>query len=354
VEDEKRLFVATISADGSVPSELRLFQRGVNDYHDGDRILFDEESANSMMERYRARGIELMSDYEHQSLVRPPIEAPASSKKWTPEVRSDGFYATDIKWTDRAKSMIAAGEYRYYSIAAKVNPKTQRAVEIINFALTNNPAANHIAPLKAASAVNNPEKKMAENELKPGNESVFVALGLKPDADVSIATATASEMLDMKQQLLSVTKSSNLSEALGKMHAFAAAHERYQRAEQMLIASETTQHEKEFDAMVRHGESVLKKLSPAMVKGEWIQSLRRSPKEGIVALKSFLESAPALVTNKVIIEDPDELANVELDPAVIEAAKRFVGDDPVTLKTRLDSIRAAKLEDIRARKAASR
>lgn len=152
MEAEKRLFVASIGIDGNVPSELRLFHEGVNEYADGDRILFDEEAAQSIMSRYQSRGIDMMADYEHQSLQRPPIEAPASAKKFTPEVRGDGLYAADIRWTDRARQMITAGEYRYYSIAAKVDPKTGRAVELINFALTNNPAAIGIAPLKAASA----------------------------------------------------------------------------------------------------------------------------------------------------------------------------------------------------------
>lgn len=152
MEQEKRLFVASFAGDGNVPTELRLFHAGVNEYNDGDRLLFDDEAAKSVMSRYSMRGIDMMADYEHQSLARPPIEAPASAKKWMPEVRNGDLYATDIRWTDRAKSMIAAGEYRYYSVAAKVDPKSNRIVEMINFALTNNPAANHIAPLKAASA----------------------------------------------------------------------------------------------------------------------------------------------------------------------------------------------------------
>lgn len=152
METEKRLFVASLTGDGNVPSELRLFHSGVNEYSDGDKILFDEESAKSIMGRYAARGVDLMADYEHQSLQRPPIEAPASAKKFVPEIRAGDLMATNIAWTDRARSMIAAGEYRYYSIAAKVDPKTGRAVELINFALTNNPAAVGIAPLKAASA----------------------------------------------------------------------------------------------------------------------------------------------------------------------------------------------------------
>jgi phage I-like protein len=151
VEEERRLFIASISSDGNVPSELRLFKSGINEYSDGDKILFDDEAAESVMSRYVAKGIDLMADYEHMSLVRPPVEAPASAKRWTPEVRNGDFMATNIAWTDRAKAMIAAGEYRYYSIAAKVNPKTGRPVEMINFALTNNPAAMNIAPLKAAS-----------------------------------------------------------------------------------------------------------------------------------------------------------------------------------------------------------
>lgn len=164
MEQEKRLFVASLSGDGNVPSELRLFHAGLNEYSDGDKILFDDVAAESVMTRVAARTIDFMADYEHQSLIKPPIEAPASAKKWTPELRNGDLMATDIKWTDRAKSMIAAGEYRYYSIAAKVDPKTSRAVEVINFALTNNPAAIGIAPLKAASAAELAPATMVDNE----------------------------------------------------------------------------------------------------------------------------------------------------------------------------------------------
>lgn len=153
MEEERRVFTASISNDGNVPSEIRLFQSGINHYSDGDKILFDEEAAESVMKRYREKGIDLMADYEHMSLQRPPIEAPASAKKWVPEVRGGDLIASSIGWTERAKSMIAAGEYRYYSVACKVDPKTGRCMEMINFALTNNPAAVGIAPLKAASAI---------------------------------------------------------------------------------------------------------------------------------------------------------------------------------------------------------
>jgi hypothetical protein len=130
----------------TAPTEIRLLRAGWNDY-EGGSLLFDTEASQAVMAKWRERGLELMADYEHQSLTVPPIVAPAAAKRWVPEVRRGDFYATQIEWTAKARAHIEAGEYRYFSIAARVDPKTQRVREMINFALTNNPAANRIDPL---------------------------------------------------------------------------------------------------------------------------------------------------------------------------------------------------------------
>ncbi len=139
--------------DGSAPSEIRLFKRGENVSNKGT-FLFDDEAGASVIALYLERGLELMADYEHMSLVDPPIVAPASAKSWVPEVRDDGLYATQIKWTDRARAMLEAGEYRFFSPAFRFDPKTMRVHYLINFALTNLPALNELRPLMAASSEN--------------------------------------------------------------------------------------------------------------------------------------------------------------------------------------------------------
>lgn len=137
------------------PTEFQLLKPGRNAYI-GDELLFDDQAAAEVMKRYRARGLDLMADYEHQSLASPPVIAPAAAKRWVPEVRGGSLLATQIAWTEQARRMLMAGEYRYFSIACRFTPSTKRVTEVVNFALTNLPAADNIAPLMAASASRRP------------------------------------------------------------------------------------------------------------------------------------------------------------------------------------------------------
>lgn len=138
-------------ADGKAPSEFRIFKAGQNPSTKGT-FLFDEEAAASVMALWAERELDLMMDYEHMSLVKPPIIAPASAKKFVPEVRQGELWATQVQWTERARQMLEDGEYRYFSPAFHFDPETGRIYYLINVALTNNPALNAAAPLMAATA----------------------------------------------------------------------------------------------------------------------------------------------------------------------------------------------------------
>jgi phage I-like protein len=335
-----------VAADGSVPTEFCLLKAGINSYSDGDKILFDDEAAAETMRRYQARGVDLMADYEHQSLNKSLVGGiPASAKKWVPEVRSGALMAASVSWTDKAKSMLAAGEYRFFSIACRVDEKTGRCVELINFALTNLPAGNDIAPLMAASMDLGTETNMPDH-----SESVYVALGLKPDADSETAINTAGELATLKRQVLAITKTTSIADAIGAVQAHAATHERYQVAESKLHVVETSQREGEFDALMRQAD-LDGKMTPAMAKGEWIAEMRTAP-NGVATLKSFLARAPVVVSRKTLVEEAGEADNVELTDAEITVAKKMTGDDSMALKKRLDMLRASKLEEIKMRKAA--
>ncbi len=138
-------------ADGKAPESFRLFRAGLNTSVKGT-FLFDEEAATSVIALWIERGNDLMMDYEHMSLVKPPIIAPASCKKFTLEVRNGELWAVGCQWTDRARAMLEAGEYRFFSPAFHFDPETGRIYYLINCALTNNPALNAARPLMAASA----------------------------------------------------------------------------------------------------------------------------------------------------------------------------------------------------------
>ena len=161
------------------PSEFRLFSYGVNATMKGD-FVFDERSAESTMAMYAKQGVPYMGDYEHMSLVRPPIKAPASITEFVPQIRTDStgkpeLWATNVHWTDDAKAEVEAGHYRLYSPAfmpdrdADGNPTPDNHIDyLINVSLTNLPATYGLQPLVAASAAQTSEgdAPMDEEKLK--------------------------------------------------------------------------------------------------------------------------------------------------------------------------------------------
>lgn len=135
-------------ADGVPPREIRLFFAGPNETTKGS-FLFTERSAQVVIENWQSRGIKLLGDYEHMSLVDdPPIIAPASCE-FDLEVRNGELWAVNIAWTKRAYEYIKNKEYCYWSAAFFVDPETDEVTQLRNFALTNLPAANHLTPLAA-------------------------------------------------------------------------------------------------------------------------------------------------------------------------------------------------------------
>lgn len=142
-----------IPLGGDAPSEVRLFRYGDNETTQGT-FIFDAISAASVMAADSDYGNERSADYEHQALFSPPVEAPASAW-YRLALREDGLYAVEIRWTERARRMIEAGEYRYISPAFMVDPETNRVMEYINFALTNLPATKRMEALLKADPLAN-------------------------------------------------------------------------------------------------------------------------------------------------------------------------------------------------------
>jgi phage I-like protein len=136
----------------AVPTEFRIFRVGINHSEKGD-FLFDAESATSVMAEYRAHGKPMLLDYNHgTTLLAPTPEQAISAGQFIPEVRADGLWATAIKWAERARAFLAAAEYRLFSPFFEHEAATGRITRLINVALTNLPALDHIDALVAAHA----------------------------------------------------------------------------------------------------------------------------------------------------------------------------------------------------------
>lgn len=164
-----------LPADGDgkriAPTEFRVFGAGPFQTTKGI-FSFTQNSADQVMRAYAQRQLPLMGDYEHQtdaeSMGLPPMESPASITEMTPEIRFNDaghpeLWVKDIKWTDKARAYLEAGEYRLFSPVFGHTPEGE-ITSLIRIALTNKPAMDGLQPLVAAKDVDN-ESDEEENDM---------------------------------------------------------------------------------------------------------------------------------------------------------------------------------------------
>lgn len=135
----------------------------------------DEESLAAMKEQIAQRGVDLVVDYEHQTLTGE--RAPAAG--WVKELfAEDGHIKARVEWTIPAKQYLENKEYRYLSPVITVRKSDNKATGLHSLALTNTPAIAGMTPIVNSSTFQGGETNM--NELI---KKIAAALGLGEDAD---------------------------------------------------------------------------------------------------------------------------------------------------------------------------
>lgn len=126
-----------VSVEG-VPEEVKILPLGLVKSQKGD-FMVDDESVRLIIEHFKDRRLDLVIDYEHQTLK--DIQAPAGG--WITEIhKGKDAIVAKVKWTDKAKEYLKNKEYRYLSPVVMVGKKDRKAREIHSVALTNTPAIN--------------------------------------------------------------------------------------------------------------------------------------------------------------------------------------------------------------------
>lgn len=289
------------SAGRFAPSEFRLFRAGINQTDKGD-FLFDDEAAASVMAAYAEKGVPLMADYEHQALVQPPIEAPASATSFVPQVRNGELWATEVQWTDRARAYLEAGEYRMFSPAFTHDQKSGRILRLINFALTNNPATHQLEPLVAATNDPQGDKTMPETcsacttltaQLKEAQEkcaalTVRLSAFEKDDADKLSAVA-------LRGEIVALTGKTTSPEIVGTVAALKDAHGKLEKLSAEIAAHKEASAKADFTATLTKAIDVDKKIAPAQ-RAYWEGQITvLGIEKASQMLKGFVETAVALV-----------------------------------------------------------
>lgn len=148
----------------TIRTEVRLFAFGENPTEKGV-FLLSKADASTCLQAWKNRGTDLSWDYEHAVVKDGADNAPAAA--WCGlEVRKDGLWAVNIRWTNRARQLIEAKEYRYFSPLFE-HDDAGHVLNIINVALTNTPATWGIQPLIAASALSVTRGRIARGATQP-------------------------------------------------------------------------------------------------------------------------------------------------------------------------------------------
>lgn len=180
----------------AVPGEWKGHYSGV--------FRIDSADLEKMKLNFDARKIDLVIDYEHQTLMG--CEAPAAG--WIKEMHiRDGKLYGMASWTAKAKEYIKNGEYRYLSPVFNfeaVDKKTGAWIgcEIESVALTNTPFLDELEEIRANKNFTAKEKNMPENEK---NGADVAALKAQYDAQITALKAeletSRSEVAALGEQL---------------------------------------------------------------------------------------------------------------------------------------------------------
>jgi phage I-like protein len=149
------------SADGS----MQLFPAGIFDAPRGAMRgkgpwRLDADSAKRLIGVVSQRKNDIVVDYEHQSLLTAQNGQPVIAAAWInpqslewrePPAAYPGLFVINPKYTAAASAHIDADEIRYVSPVFTYDAKTGEVLDILNVALTNNPAIDGMQAVTVAA-----------------------------------------------------------------------------------------------------------------------------------------------------------------------------------------------------------
>jgi phage I-like protein len=196
-------FAACIFEIASVERELQLLPAGKFHARDGRPTdapswYIDGALAQRVIAAAQARANPFLIDYEHQTLnaEKNGQAAPASgwwdakSMEWR---EGKGLFAVNVEWTDKARAMIAAGEYKFFSPVFKYDKQTGAVTAILMGAITNYPALDGMEALAARAAARfstQPEQGSKEGEISAEELAVCHLMGLEQDEYIKSRAAS--------------------------------------------------------------------------------------------------------------------------------------------------------------------
>lgn len=275
----------------------------------GRKWRLSDEQGRALADAINRRGNEFVIDYEHQTVLSADNGQPAPAAGWAARVEwrdGLGLFAADIRWTDRARAMLAAGEYRYIS-PVLVSDASGTVVDVLHAALVNVPGLDMLPPLSSALAarLNATAFSHASHERTAMTFLARLVAALKLAADstedsvlaaIDTLSKAAARSADLETQVATLKASTDTGTA-----AMAAL----QAEVAQMRAGQVKREQDEMIADALKGGRLL----PA--QEAWARTL------SVDGLKGYLASAPTIAALKGTQtggkgEDRNDLADVEM------------------------------------------
>jgi phage I-like protein len=322
---------------GNLPEWIRLLPLGQVDLVDGrPPFEVDQESLVAMVEAFNSRGVDLVVDYEHQSLNGG--RAPAAG--WIKELaaQEDGLWAR-VEWTAQAQEYLRQKEYRYFSPVLKLDPVTRKPLVLMHVALTNVPAMKGVTPLVARSGGGGLAQagQVAGEALKENNDMVEELkgrLGLTPDAHEDSLWRKTQEFFRDLTSALGLAEDATAAQVKGSLEALKAGAE---QVEALTAELETLKSRLAEEQASRAVEEALKlgKISPAQ-KAWALEYCLQDPE----SFQAFVARAPKVVPVGVILplamDGPDEKGRLTPEELAVCRAVNITPDKYLEAKVAID------------------
>lgn len=275
----------------------------------------DAESLEAMKQGIAQRGVDLVVDYEHQTLKG--VQAPAAG--WVKALRmGDGCIEALVEWTETAAKYLKNKEYRYLSPVITVRKSDGKATGLHSLALTNTPAIEGMTPIVNSDNYNEGGQHNMNEFLKKLAE----LLGLGEDAteaDVEAALKACTEenksLKDKAAQLPEADKivaNKAVCELLG-LKAGAPADDVSAKIMELKRKNAERDATDAVELALKGG-----KITPAQ-KG-WAKEYALDNPEGF---KSFVEKAPQIVPLSEVAGDSVALKSDKIDDATLLVCKQL-------------------------------
>jgi phage I-like protein len=287
----------------NLPEWIRVLPLGKVELADHrEPFTVDEESLGFMVAAFRSRGVDLVIDYEHQSMNGD--RAPAAGWIKDLEARDDGLWAR-VDWTEQAQEYLTQREYRYFSPVLRLDPETRKPTALMHVGLTNVPAINHLPPLVARwggeaqvsgeftsldLALDAPMTKSdSVKEKSKMLEKLKSLMGLAPEVEADAVCGKALEAFRDLGATLNLPDDATVAQLKGAVEAHKAGAGRLLKAEEEVQALKARLAE---ETTARFVEEALKagKVSPAQ-RGWALEYCRRD----LEGFRTYMERAPKLV-----------------------------------------------------------